>query len=51
MTNSPECEPVTEVSNNAVIDSVQMAKLNGLSRVWKLGCGNKELVMNKFGDM
>jgi hypothetical protein len=48
MSNSLECEPVTEISNNAVIDSVQMSKIDGLSRVWKLACGNKQLVMDKF---
>ena len=44
-------EPVVDVSNHQVIDSVQMAKVHTLPRVWEMADGNKEMIIEKFQEL
>lgn len=43
-------EPVTEVSNHHVIESVEMVKFEGLPRVWDMKAESRELVETKFSE-
>ena len=43
-------EPVTDVSNTNVLDSVEMVKVESLARVWEMKPGNKIMIENKFNQ-
>lgn len=43
-------EPVVDVGNHWVLDSVQMTKVPNLRRVWEMAHGNKGMIQQKFDD-
>ena len=48
MQGDPVAEPVVEVTNHSVIESVQMAKDESQRGLWLLDSENKELIEGKF---
>ena len=43
-------EPVVDVGNHWVLDSVQMAKVASLQRIWEMARGNKGMIQQKFNE-
>lgn len=43
-------EPVVDIGNHWVLDSVQMKKVPDLCRVWEMASGNKAMIQKKFND-
>jgi hypothetical protein len=41
-------EPVVEIPACIVLDTVSMVKMDNHRNLWLLGCGNKQLVLDKF---
>ena len=43
-------EPVVDVGNHWVLDSVQMTKVASLRHIWEMAGGNKGMIQQKFSD-
>ena len=43
-------EPVVDVGNHWVLDSVQMTKVASLRRIWEMARGNKGMIQQKFNE-